>query len=112
MSRRIEIEITSLNGDVATWRAAGAKLPKGVLSTSLVPGGPVVGTVYRADVEQFMEGMDRREHIRHEVEQLAAQLKTHRTELEAVEADLHARQMELREAPQHTQQLNKPQADI
>ena len=58
MSRRIEIEITSLNGDVATWRAAGAKLPKGVLSTSLVPGGPVVGTVYRADVEQFMEGME------------------------------------------------------
>src|ERR1019366_1504744 len=58
MSRRIEIEITSLNGDVATWRAAGAKLPKGVLNTSLVPGGPVVGSVYRADVEQFMEGME------------------------------------------------------
>ncbi len=58
MSRRIEIEITSLNGDVATWRAAGAKLPKGVLQASLVPGGPVVGSVYRADVEQFMEGME------------------------------------------------------
>ncbi len=58
MSRRIEIEITSLNGDVATWRAAGAKLPKGVLSAALVPGGPVVGAVYRADVEQFMEGME------------------------------------------------------
>src|ERR1019366_1636021 len=58
MSRRIEIEITSLNGDVATWRAAGAKLPKGVLNTSLVPGGPVVGSVYRADIEQFMEGME------------------------------------------------------
>ena len=58
MSRRIEIEITSLKGDVATWRAAGAKLPKGVLSASLVPGGPVVGSVYRADVEQFMEGME------------------------------------------------------
>ena len=58
MSRRIEIEITSLNGDVATWRAAGAKLPKGVLNVSLVPGGPVVGSVYRADVEQFMEGME------------------------------------------------------
>ena len=58
MSRRIEIEITSLNGDVATWRAAGAKLPKGVLSAALVPGGPVVGSVYRADVEQFMEGME------------------------------------------------------
>jgi len=58
MSRRIEIEITSLNGDVATWRAAGAKLPKGVLSTSLVPGGPIIGAVYRADIEQFMEGIE------------------------------------------------------
>jgi hypothetical protein len=58
MSRRIEIEITSLNGDVATWRAAGAKLPKGVLSAALVPGGPVVGNVYRADVEQYMEGIE------------------------------------------------------
>ena len=58
MSRRIEIEITSLQGDVATWRAAGAKLPKGVLNASLVPGGAVVGNVYRADVEQYMEGME------------------------------------------------------
>ena len=58
MSRRIEIEITSLNGDVATWRAAGAKLPKGVLQAALVPGGPVVGSVYRADVEQYMEGIE------------------------------------------------------
>jgi hypothetical protein len=58
MSRRIEIEITSLNGEVATWRAAGAKLPKGVLQASLVPGGPVVGSVYRADIEQFMEGIE------------------------------------------------------
>ncbi len=58
MSRRIEIEITSLKGDVATWRAAGAKLPKGVLSAALVPGGAVVGNVYRADVEQYMEGIE------------------------------------------------------
>jgi len=58
MSRRIEIEITSLNGDVATWRAAGAKLPKGTLDAALIPGGPVVGTVYRADIDQFMERME------------------------------------------------------
>ncbi len=58
MSRRIDIEITSLSGEVATWRAAGAKLPKGVVAASLVPGGPVVGSVYRADVEQFMEGFE------------------------------------------------------
>jgi hypothetical protein len=58
MSRRIDIEITSLKGDVATWRAAGAKLPKGVLDASLVAGGPVVGNVYRADIEQYMEGIE------------------------------------------------------
>ncbi len=58
MPRRIEIEITSLSGDLATWRAAGAKLPKGVLQASLVPGGPVVGHVYRADIEQYMEGIE------------------------------------------------------
>ncbi|MGH9020338.1 MAG: hypothetical protein ACRDV0_04900 [Acidimicrobiales bacterium] len=58
MSRRIDIEITSLNGETATWRAAGAKLPKGVLNVSLVPGDATVGTVYRADVEQYMEGME------------------------------------------------------
>jgi hypothetical protein len=58
MSRRIDIEITSLNGESATWRAAGAKLPKGVLNTSLVPGGAVVGTIYRADIDQFMEGIE------------------------------------------------------
>ncbi len=58
MSRRIEIEITSLSGDLATWRAAGAKLPKGVLAASLIPGGPVVGNVYRADIEQYMEGIE------------------------------------------------------
>ncbi len=58
MSRRIEIEITSLNGDLATWRAAGAKLPKGVLQASLVPGGALIGHVYRADIEQYMEGIE------------------------------------------------------
>jgi hypothetical protein len=58
MSRRIEIEITSLSGDLATWRAAGAKLPKGVLAASLIPGGPVIGNVYRADIEQYMEGIE------------------------------------------------------
>jgi hypothetical protein len=58
MSRRIEIEITSLSGDLATWRAAGAKLPKGVLASSLIPGGPVIGNVYRADIEQYMEGIE------------------------------------------------------
>ena len=58
MSRRIEIEITSVNGETATWRAAGAKLPKGSLATALLPSGSSVGSVYRADVEQYMEGIE------------------------------------------------------
>jgi len=57
MSRRIEIEITSLNGDVATWRAAGAKLPKDSQFFAHTRG-PVVGNTYRADVEQYMEGIE------------------------------------------------------
>ena len=58
MSRRIEIEITSINGEVATWRAAGAKLPKGSLATSLLPSGTAAGAEFRADVEQNMEGVE------------------------------------------------------
>ncbi len=58
MSRRIEIEITSVTGEIATWRAAGAKLPKGSLNASIVPGGPQIGQVYRAEIEQFMDDIE------------------------------------------------------
>ncbi len=58
MPRRIDIEITSVNGEVATWRAAGARLPKGVVNLSLLPQGAAVGTTYRADAEQYMEGLE------------------------------------------------------
>jgi hypothetical protein len=58
MSRRLDIEITSISGDSATWRAAGAKLPKGSVALSLLPGGTAVGTVYRAELEQYMEGAE------------------------------------------------------
>ena len=52
MSRRIDIELTSKSSDESwTWRAAGAKQPKGVLDGSLVPEGSAVGAVFRADVE-------------------------------------------------------------
>ena len=58
MPRRIDIEITSVNGEVATWRAAGARLPKGVVNVSLLPQGAAVGSTYRADAEQYMEGLE------------------------------------------------------
>ena len=59
MPRRIEIELTSRTGDGAfTWRAAGAKQPKGTVATELVPQGAGVGDVVRAEVETGLEGVE------------------------------------------------------
>ncbi|HNH96564.1 MAG TPA: hypothetical protein PLY51_13415, partial [Microthrixaceae bacterium] len=59
MSRRLEIELTSERPDGTwTWRAAGAKLPKGDLSGSLLPGGSKVGDVLRAEAEFLIDGID------------------------------------------------------
>lgn len=58
MSRRIEIEITSIGSESATWRAAGAKLPKGTLPLSLLPAESKAGDVFRADADQTMEGVE------------------------------------------------------
>jgi hypothetical protein len=59
MSRRIDIELTSQTGDGSwTWRAAGAKQPKGTVDTALVPAGEVVGAVLRADVEIGLDGIE------------------------------------------------------
>ncbi len=58
MSRRIDIELTSSLGDGTwTWRAAGAKQPKGVLSESLLGSGSRVGDVLKADIEQGIDGV-------------------------------------------------------
>lgn len=57
MATRIEIEITSDRGDgTLTWRAAGAKQPKGVLAASLLPSGTGVGDVLRAEAEFTVDG--------------------------------------------------------
>jgi hypothetical protein len=59
MSRRIDIELTSQSSDGSwTWRAAGAKQPKGVVEGALVPAGEAVGAVLRADVEVGLEGIE------------------------------------------------------
>ncbi len=59
MSRRIDIELTSQTGDGSwTWRAAGARQPKGTVGASLVPPGESVGAVLRADVEVGLEGIE------------------------------------------------------
>ena len=57
MATRIDIEITSDRGDgTLTWRAAGAKQPKGVLAASLLPQGAKVGDVLRAEAEFTVDG--------------------------------------------------------
>lgn len=57
MSRRIDIELTSTRDDGTwTWRAAGAKQPKGALAGSLLPEGATVGEQLRADVETTLDG--------------------------------------------------------
>jgi hypothetical protein len=57
MSRRIEIELTSARPDGTwTWRAAGAREPKGVLDGSLLPEGAAAGLVLKADAEFGLDG--------------------------------------------------------
>jgi hypothetical protein len=59
MSRRIDIELTSQTPDGSwTWRAAGARQPKGTVDASLVPAGEKVGAILLAEVEVGLEGME------------------------------------------------------
>ena len=58
MSRRIEIELTSSRDDGSwTWRAAGAREPRGTLDSALVPGGAQVGDVLRAEIDGYLDRM-------------------------------------------------------
>jgi len=58
MSHRIEVELTSTASDGTwTWRAAGAKQPRGTVPGALVPVGASVGSVLRADIESGLDGM-------------------------------------------------------
>src|SRR5262245_9141856 len=58
MSRRIDIELTSALGDGTwTWRAAGARQPKGVLDGSILPGDSKVGDELKVEIEQELDGI-------------------------------------------------------
>ncbi len=57
MAHRIEVELTSQTADSTwTWRAAGAKQPRGTVDATLVPEGSGVGSVLRAEVETTLDG--------------------------------------------------------
>src|SRR5437016_717366 len=58
MSRRIDIELTSARDEGTwTWRAAGAKQPKGVLDAKLLYDGAKAGDVVKAEAEFEIEGI-------------------------------------------------------
>jgi hypothetical protein len=58
MSRRIDIELTSTRPDGSwTWRAAGAKQPKGEVAGAMLPAGAKVGEVLRVEVESYLDGL-------------------------------------------------------
>ncbi len=58
MSRRIELELTSARPDgIWTWRAAGAREPRGVLDGELLPTGSKVGDVLRAEADFDVDGI-------------------------------------------------------
>ena len=55
----MRIELTSARDDGAwTWRAAGARQPKGSIDRALLPEGATVGDVLRVEVDQFMDGIE------------------------------------------------------
>ncbi|HUR19073.1 MAG TPA: hypothetical protein VMZ51_09110 [Acidimicrobiales bacterium] len=58
MARRIDVELTSKRQDGRwTWRAAGAKQPKGELESSLLYEGAQIGDVVRAEADFEIEGI-------------------------------------------------------
>ncbi|MCY4664981.1 MAG: hypothetical protein OXC00_09975 [Acidimicrobiaceae bacterium] len=59
MSRRLEIELTSQRADGTwTWRAAGARQPKGEVRADLVPDAAAVGTVLKAEADGGLDGLE------------------------------------------------------
>jgi hypothetical protein len=58
MPRRIEVELTSTRDDGTwTWRAAGAREPKGTLDGGLLFDGAKVGDVVKADADFDVDGI-------------------------------------------------------
>ena len=58
MPRRIDIELTSSRPDGSwTWRASGAREPRGVVDSSILPGQPKVGDEFKVEVEQEIDGI-------------------------------------------------------
>jgi hypothetical protein len=58
VSRRIDIELTSVLPDGGfTWRAAGAKAPKGMIAAGVLPSSHRVGEVLKVEAEFDLDGI-------------------------------------------------------
>ena len=59
MATRIDIELTSRQdeGKTFTWRAAGARQPKGAAEASLFPEGASVGDEFKVETEMDVDGI-------------------------------------------------------
>ena len=58
MSRRLDVELTSTREDGTwTWRAAGAKVPKGVVEATLLPNSSKVGDVLKIEADFDIDGI-------------------------------------------------------
>ena len=55
---KIDVEITSQREDGDwTWRAVGAREPKGTVEASLLPDDLSVGTQFSVETEHFLDGI-------------------------------------------------------
>src|SRR3954452_18336810 len=58
MPRKLEVELTSARDDGSwTWRAAGAREPRGVLDGGLLPDGSKTGDVLVAEADFDLDGV-------------------------------------------------------
>ena len=58
MPHRMDVELTSVRDDETfTWRAAGARQPKGAVPVALLPKGSKVGDVVRIEAEVEIDGI-------------------------------------------------------
>jgi hypothetical protein len=59
MPSRIEVELTSARPDGTwTWRAAGAREPRGVVESTVLPEGAKVGDVFRVEATIALDGIE------------------------------------------------------
>ena len=84
MSRRIDVELTSRREDGSfTWRAAGAREPRGTTAADKLPGEAKVGDVLRVEVDLFVDGIE----IIAVIPSKAARVEPQRLQLLAPSAD-------------------------